>query len=69
MRSLNNYILDEIFVLFYVSDLHIEAFYRVRKYDTVRKFPGYGKFLGCGNFPGYRNYAGYGKFLNMEGLI
>ena len=46
MRSLNNYILDDIFVLFYVSDLHIEAFYRVRKYDTVRKFPGYGKFLG-----------------------
>ena len=55
-------ILDDIFVFFYQSDLRIEAFDRVWKYDMLRIFPGYGKYLGYGKYPGYGNFLLYGNF-------
>ena len=63
-----DYILDNIFVLLYQSDLRIEYLTGSKNMRWWGYFPGYGNpgiktwWNSCRN-PGYWNYPGYGNHL------
>ena len=68
MQKRKDYILDNIFGLFYQSELRIEYLMGYKNMRWWGYFPGYGSpgiktwWNSCRN-PGYWNYYGYGNYL------
>ena len=73
VRKCINYIIDDIYISFYWSDLRIEDLTGYGNMTRWGKFPGYGRpgiktyrnscrNLEYENFPGYGTFPGYGNY-------